>query len=81
MIPNRFEYFCPASLPEAISLLSAYQDDAKILAGGQSLISLLKLRLANPKYVVDLGAINHLNYIREEADGRNGRIAIGAMTT
>jgi len=81
MIPNRFEYFCPTSLPEALSLLFTYQDDAKILAGGQSLISLLKLRLANPKYVVDLGAIGNLNYIRETTDGQDGRIAIGAMTT
>jgi aerobic carbon-monoxide dehydrogenase medium subunit len=77
MIPNRFEYFRPASLEEAISLLSKYQDDAKVLAGGQSLVSLLKLRLANPKYLVDLGGIGDLSYIREEKDGK---IAIGAMT-
>src|ERR1700693_5633460 len=77
MIPNQFEYFRPASLDEAISLLSKYQDDAKILAGGQSLVSLLKLRLANPKYLVDLGGIGSLSYIREEKDGK---IAIGAMT-
>ena len=77
MIPNRFEYFRPASLQEAIGLLSQYQDDAKVLAGGQSLVSLLKLRLANPKYLVDLGGIGSLSYVREEKDGK---IAIGEMT-
>jgi len=59
-------------------LLSEYQDEAKVLAGGQSLISLLKLRLANPKCLVDIGQIDGLSYIREETDGR---IALGAMTT
>ena len=77
MIPNQFEYFRPTSLREAISLLVKYQDDAKILAGGQSLVSMLKLRLANPKYLVDLGGISGLSYIREEKDGK---IAIGTMT-
>ena len=78
MIPSRFEYFCPAALPEAIGLLKKYQDDAKIVAGGQSLISMLKLRLASPKCLIDLGKIGGLSYIREEADGK---IAIGAMTS
>ena len=77
MIPNQFEYFRPTSLQEAISLLTKYQDDAKILAGGQSLVSMLKLRLANPKYLVDLGGISGLSYIREEKDGK---IVIGTMT-
>ena len=81
MIPPQFEYFRPASLPEALALLSTYPDDAKVLAGGQSLISLLKLRLANPKYLIDLGGIDGLNYIRKETEGRTERIAIGAMTT
>jgi aerobic carbon-monoxide dehydrogenase medium subunit len=78
MIPSCFEYFCPGSLPEALSLLSTYQDDAKVLAGGQSLISLLKLRLASPNCLVDIGRIEGLSYIREE---RDGKIALGAMTT
>ena len=78
MIPSRFEYVCPAKLEDAFAVLTAYQDDAKILAGGQSLVSMLKLRLANPKYLVDIGRIEGLSYIREEADGK---IAIGAMTT
>lgn len=77
MFPNKFEYFSPASLEEALSLLSTYPDEAKLLAGGQSLLSLMKLRLANPKYLVDLGRIGGLNYVREEGD----RIAIGALTT
>ncbi len=79
MIPSKFEYFCPASLQEAIALLSQYQDEAKILAGGQSLISLLKLRLASPKCLVDIGRISDLSYIRE--DSKSGSMLIGAMTT
>jgi carbon-monoxide dehydrogenase medium subunit len=78
MIPSRFEYYCPGSLQEALRLLSEYQDEAKVLAGGQSLISLLKLRLANPKCLVDLGRVDGLSTIREETDGR---ISLGAMTT
>jgi carbon-monoxide dehydrogenase medium subunit len=77
MYPNSFEYFCPQSLPEAIQLLSTYQDDAKVLAGGQSLLSVLKLRLASPKCLVDINRIQGLAYIREEKDGA---VAIGAMT-
>ncbi len=77
MYPSRFEYFCPASLQEALSLLSTHQDDVKLLAGGQSLLSMMKLRLANPGYLVDLTRIPGLNTIREE----NGKISIGAMTT
>ena len=89
MIPNKFEYFCPASLQEVLSLLSTYQDDAKLLAGGQSLLSLLKLRLANPKYLIDLGGVPGLRYIREDdassassrPAGPVGQIVIGALTT
>ena len=89
MIPGKFEYFAPASLSEAVSLLSNYQEEAKPLAGGQSLISLLKLRLANLKYLVDLAGIAELNYIREEgpmpASAPGGEpasaITIGALTT
>ena len=76
MIPSRFEYLSPTSLPEAVAILAKYPDDAKVLAGGQSLISLLKLRLASPAYLVDIGRIPNLSYIREEG----GKIAIGAMT-
>jgi carbon-monoxide dehydrogenase medium subunit len=77
MYPAPFEYFRPASVDEAIALLTRHGEDAKLLAGGHSLIPAMKLRLAQPKYVVDIGRISGLNYIREAA----GKIAIGAMTT
>ena len=77
MFSNKFEYFAPQSLEEAITLLSTYQDDAKVLAGGQSLLSLMKLRLANPRYLIDLGRIRDLNYIRD--DGK--KLGVGALTT
>jgi carbon-monoxide dehydrogenase medium subunit len=81
MFPSQFEYFAPKSLPEAVALLAKYSDDAKVLAGGQSLISFLKLRFANPKYLVDLGRIGGLSYIRE-VDSAQGpaKIVIGALT-
>lgn len=81
MFPPKFDYVCPKTLEEALSLLSSYQDDAKVLAGGLSLISILKYRLAHPKCLIDLGRLSELNFIREEADAGAGRIAIGAMTT
>jgi len=77
MYPNRFEFFSPTSIEEALSLLSTYQDDAKLLAGGQSLLSLMKLRLANPKVIIDLGRIADLDYLRADGD----KLAIGARTT
>src|SRR6266704_2783551 len=76
MIPSQFDYHQPATLDEAIRLL-ANTEDAKVLAGGHSLLPAMKLRLAQPKTIVDLGRIVELSYIREE----NGRIVIGAMTT
>ncbi|MBI4456735.1 MAG: xanthine dehydrogenase family protein subunit M [Acidobacteria bacterium] len=82
MIPNKFEYIRPNTLQEALSILSAYREDAKVLAGGQSLLSLMKLRLASPKYLIDLSGVPELNYIREESGrGNSARIAIGALTT
>ncbi len=78
MYPSKFEYFAPETLSEAIQLLAKNSDDAKVLAGGQSLISFLKLRFANPKYLIDLGRIGGLNYIREDG---SGWIVIGALTT
>src|SRR3972149_6288891 len=77
MFSNRFEYFAPKSLEEALALLSTYGDDAKLLAGGQSLLSLMKLRLANPKVIIDLGRIADLDYLRADGD----KLAIGARTT
>ena len=77
MYPANFEYKRPATVDEALTLLSQHGDEAKLLAGGHSLIPAMKLRLAQPKVVVDLGGISTLSYIRET----QGRIAIGAMTT
>lgn len=77
MIPAPFEYFAPASLEEALGLISDYKDDVKILAGGQSLLALMKLRLAKPKYVIDLNRIPNLKYIRAEGDS----VVIGALAT
>jgi carbon-monoxide dehydrogenase medium subunit len=77
MFPNQFDYHRPTSIQDALALLAKHQDDAKLLAGGQSLVSMLKLRLANPACLVDLAGIGGLSYIREEGD----KIAIGAMTT
>lgn len=76
MIPASFEYFSPASLQEAIDLLSS-REDVKILAGGQSLVPLMKLRLSKPSCIVDLCRIPDLSHIREEKN----HIVIGAMTT
>lgn len=77
MIPAQFDYLTPATLSEAIALLGQHPDEAKILAGGHSLIPAMKLRLATPQILVDLGRIKDLSYIREEG----GQIRIGAMTT
>src|SRR5437667_2656944 len=76
MIPANFNYESPNTLKDALNLLSAH-DDAKILAGGHSLLPAMKLRLAQPAMLVDLGRISGLSYIRESGD----KIAIGAMTT
>ena len=77
MIPAQFDYIAPATLDEALALLSQHGDDAKVLAGGHSLIPAMKLRLAQPQLLIDIGRINGLSYIREEG----GQIRIGAMTT
>ncbi len=85
MIPPKFDYVSPSSLQEAVALLSSHPDDAKVLAGGQSLLSVLKLRLARPGLLIDLGRIGGLSYIREDGQaagsGQGGTVAIGAMTT
>lgn len=74
MIPAQFQYAAPASIPDAIALLQS-NPDAKILSGGQSLIPLMKFRLAQPALVVDINNIGGLDYIREE----NGWLKIGAL--
>lgn len=75
MIPAAFEYHRPSTLPDAIALLGRLGDDAKVLAGGQSLIPLMKLRLASPRHVVDLNRITGLGSIAE----RDGALVIGAL--
>jgi len=77
MYPANFDYKRPATVDEAIALLAKHGDAAKVLAGGHSLIPAMKLRLAQPTVVVDIGRIETLNYLREA----RGAIAIGAMTT
>src|SRR5919109_5614764 len=76
MYPANFDYLKPQGIGEAIELLQRYGDDAKLLAGGQSLVPMMKLRVARPKYLIDIHRIADLNYIREEADA----ICLGAMT-
>lgn len=76
MYPNKFDYYRPQSLAEAVELMSRYGDDARLLAGGQSLIPLLKLRLVNPAVVVDLNGVPGFSYVRQG----NDRLAIGALT-
>jgi len=77
VIPAQFEYLAPSSLEEALSALSEHGDDAKIIAGGQSLLPVLRMRLNAPEFVIDLGKIDSLRGIREDGDA----IVIGAMTT
>jgi carbon-monoxide dehydrogenase medium subunit len=77
MIPVGFEYHSPASVQEAVKLLSTLGEDVKILGGGQSLVTLMKLRLARPKHLIDLNSIPQLSYIRDEGN----HILIGALTT
>ena len=76
MYPAAFEYHSPATVREALSLLGSLED-AKLLAGGHSLIPMMKLRLAQPKHVIDLRKVPGLTGIKEDG----GAIAIGAMTT
>jgi carbon-monoxide dehydrogenase medium subunit len=76
MIPGKFEYLAPTTLDEAINLLVEHGYDAKILAGGQSLIPAMRFRLAAPEILIDINRIDGLSYIKEE----NGHLAIGAMT-
>src|SRR3989440_10173719 len=76
MYPAAFEYHAPTSVKDALKLLDKL-DDAKLLAGGHSLIPMMKLRLAQPKHLIDLRKVPGLAGIREDG----GSIALGAMTT
>jgi carbon-monoxide dehydrogenase medium subunit len=77
MIPPSFEYHAPDSVDAAVALLSQYGDEAKLLAGGHSLLPMMKLRFAEPTHLVDINRIDSLKGIREDG----GEIVIGAMTT
>jgi aerobic carbon-monoxide dehydrogenase medium subunit len=77
MIPNNFEYFAPKSIDQALKLLDKHGDDSKILSGGHSLIPVLKLRLAAPAVIVDIGRIKELKQIKIDKN----MIRIGANTT
>jgi carbon-monoxide dehydrogenase medium subunit len=76
VIPLAFDYEVAESVDHAIELLGQHGDEAKLLAGGHSLLPIMKLRLAAPKILVDIGRLSDLNYIRDEGD----TLAIGAMT-
>ena len=76
MKPPKFDYHAPASIDEAVALLQRYGGDAKVLAGGQSLMPMLNFRLARPAALVDVNRIAALAYIRED----DGTVAFGAMT-
>jgi carbon-monoxide dehydrogenase medium subunit len=76
LYPKPFEYHSPRTIQEAAALVERYGQDSKVLAGGQSLIPMLKLRLLSPAHVIDLSRVEGLSYIRKEG----GELAIGAMT-
>ena len=76
MIPAKFDYQRASSADEAIGLLAEHGEDAKLLAGGHSLLPLMKLRLASPAMLVDIGRLRDLSYVRESGD----EVAIGALT-
>jgi carbon-monoxide dehydrogenase medium subunit len=76
MIPSSFDYRRASSVDEAISMLAEGGEDAKLLAGGHSLLPLMKLRLASPSVLIDIGPIRELSYIRDAGD----HVAVGALT-
>lgn len=76
MKPAPFQYAAPESVEESLALLREYGQDGKILAGGQSLVPLMNMRLVRPSVIIDLNRVQALNYIRRD----NGEVAIGAMT-
>jgi carbon-monoxide dehydrogenase medium subunit len=76
MIPPSFEYLRPKTVPEAIAMLQQHGDEAKILSGGQSLIPMMKFRLARPGFLIDINRIAGLSYVKEEG----GYLKIGGLT-
>jgi aerobic carbon-monoxide dehydrogenase medium subunit len=77
VIPAAFDYVRPTTVEEAVTALRDGGDDAKILAGGQSLLPVLRLRMADPSLIIDLGGIPELRGVREDGD----QIVVGAMTS
>ena len=77
MIPESFEYHVPKTVEEAAQMLAQFGDDGKVLAGGHSLVPMMKLRLASPAHLVDIARLDGLRYINE----KDGYIEIGALTT
>ena len=77
MIPTQFDYVAPATLAEALAVLAEHGDDAKVIAGGQSLLPILRMRLNAPELLVDLGKIPDLQGVTDDGDA----LRIGAMTT
>ena len=73
-----FEYFAPKTLKEALTLLDKYQDECKVIAGGQSLLILMRQGLVTPQYLIDIKGISELSYIKSDTDGG---LRIGALTT
>jgi CO/xanthine dehydrogenase FAD-binding subunit len=76
MKPPKFRYFAPKSLGEALALLEEYADEARVLAGGQSLVPLMNMRLVHPNVLIDINGISELSYIKAS----DGSLAIGALT-
>ena len=76
MFPSAFAYRAPDSLEEALAVLAELGDEGRVLAGGQSLIPMMKLRLADPSTLIDINRVDELSYIREV----NGHVAVGALT-
>ncbi len=77
MFPSHFDYHSPSSIDEVLALIAEHGDDAKVLAGGHSLLPMMKMRFAAPQHLVDLNGIDELRGIRRDGD----TIVIGAMTT
>src|SRR4051794_41510878 len=77
MIPARFDYVAPTTIEAALSALAEHGDDAKIMAGGQSLLPVLRMRVNAPEVVIDLGRIDSLRGVRDDGDA----LVIGALTT
>ena len=77
MVPVAFEYHRAGSVAEALSLMAQHGEDAKVIAGGHSMVPAMKLRLSTPTTVIDLGGVSDLKHITDKGD----HIAIGAMAT